>query len=840
MSLPLKNVYYASENFSLDGIHVPVTETNSLAVPGQIPGGLSLQAKVDVSGVNLKSIITWDREGTVPFHHEQEVGEKSLFVFPMSLRCSIGELWGNRTPILHPAVAAVDATQAGIDDAYLRAMQNVDLLVGGRREDSAGFIRTLVTRYSKITYNPVAFLSRAASLYTVLVIKELSSPGPTEATWDRFTAAPRRIGDINTFAAICNAQLKDPRDNIYIRVDDPTEVSLVQVMLALCHDVFPVDTPHGLRQLWPQMTRPGVIYSCPAALPALSTRITALDVEEAMERFCSLMDCHDLWKEALGLAQTLSSRPAGAGVLGGTHRVQVSLPPSDMRIGAIGPLLAGISAEGMRSTPVNMPNPKEFLYAGAVRGVYVTAAYYEAIMHVRESHPMLILTGTGNALKHRPLAQSATARSIMQKKASKIAADAGWDCYNDYVCSLMPGNHRNMAAELFRPEKTPWWTNIIGHMGKAAYHFLDTWAKPAVPSVVPTPRVWYTHAAIGKATNAQIASAVRWMNATVNYISVQLPAEIVNVPVAMGTINRFLPNLEPKVHLHDGGAATAILKFPRDAVSRHSLVTQLAHCHIGVLPYYDEDVGAGVDADSLFGDPEPSWYNPVVQGDTHVTEANVVITPAPTNLDKLPDAAVAVAREHPENWDEVAAVIGAGMIGRKAEAESLRLASTGRKSALTDTAAQTVGMINPKTFVQKSDDPTIGAKRARSLIAATEALLKVASSGEEMQRLTVLRNEAMNYVAAVSREVGPLTSWDLAKDDSEAAKALFKGNNKKANPIIADAPDDPEAPTETLEDFGQATFGQGSTTGVAAAADVAPPSGQMPVIGFAPPPPSHS
>jgi len=167
-------------------------------------------------------------------------------------------------------------------------MQNVDLLVGGRREDSAGYIRTLVTRYAKISYNPVAFLTRAASLYTVLVMRELVSEAATEASWDRFTAVPRRVTDINTFAAICNAQLREARDNVYIRVDDPTEVALVQVMLALCHTQFPLDTSSPLAQLWPQMVNPGVIYSCPTALPPLSTRITAMDVEEAMHRFAQV------------------------------------------------------------------------------------------------------------------------------------------------------------------------------------------------------------------------------------------------------------------------------------------------------------------------------------------------------------------------------------------------------------------------------------------------------------------------------------------------------------------------------------------------------------------------
>jgi len=842
----MENTFYTPGDFSLEKLRQPNEAKDGLSIPhsGHTRAGVKELVKPD--RVSLRSIVAWNREGGIPFHHEEQVGEDFLYEFPANIRCTTGDVWGKRTPILHPAVAAVDATQAGIDDAYLRAMQNVDLLVGGRREDAAGYVRTLVTRYAKITYNPVAFLTRAAALYTVLVIKELQSAKPTEAEWDRFTAAPRRVADINTFAAICNAQLRDARDNVYIRIDDPTEVALVQVMLALCHSSFPIQTTHALKQLWPQMVNPGVIYSCPSVLPPLSTRITSNDVEEAMHRFCAGMDCHDLWRDALTLAQCFIGRPAGGGVLGGTHKVCVAIPPSDLRIGAIGPLLAGISAEGMRSTPVEIPASADYLYSGVVRSVFFNAAYFEAIQNTRDAHPALLQTSRGNGPQFRHLSQAATSRSLMQGRATHIATEAGWDCFSENMLCVYPASHRQVAAELFRPEKVPWWTNVIGHMGTAAHRFLETWAKPARPVTMPTPKVWYSHTAIGGATQLQIASSVRWLKATVNYVTVSLPHGMVSVTIPLGNVNRFLPTLVPRILLADGSSSSAVLRFPRDVLTNIALVEQLGKSTVMVIPWHDDDVEGAADLDELFGP-----VGPVFGGSTNITEARETVHKDQIS-DQVSDEGVPlpspVTSKQPDDkrplvtidWEQVIADLQSPTVGRYLKPGPLADAAEGKRTLDTESCAQAVGMVNPNTLLRVTTDPTETIRKARSVIQASEALMGVTRTGETLQNLTKNRNFAMDTLASLTRTVGPTTSWSELTAEDSASEALKQGVLNSPDPIVHGATDDPEGPSESIQDFGSATSPHASTMATPVASGVASVSATLPVLGFAPPGPSSS
>jgi len=842
----MENTFYTPGDFSLEKLTQPNEVRDALSIPHSGHTRAGVRELVRTDRVSLRSIVAWNREGGIPFHHEEQVGEDFLYEYPANIRCTTGDVWGKRTPILHPAVAAVDATQAGIDDAYLRAMQNVDLLVGGRREDSAGYVRTLVTRYAKITYNPVAFLTRAAALYTVLVIKELQSAVPTEAEWDRFTAAPRRVADINTFAAICNAQLRDARDNVYIRIEDPTEVALVQVMLALCHSSFPIQTTHALKQLWPQMVNPGVIYSCPTVLPPLSTRITSDDVEEAMHRFCAGMDCHDLWRDALTLAQCFIGRPAGGGVLGGTHKVCVAVPPSDLRIGAIGPLLAGISAEGMRSTPVDMPSKADFLYSGVVRSVFMTAAYFEAIQGTRDAHPALLQTSRGNGPQFRHLSQAATSRSLMHGRAARIATEAGWDCFSENMLCVYPASHKHTAAELFRPEKVPWWTNIIGHMGGAANKFLETWAKPARPVITPTPKVWYSHTAIGGATQLQIASSVRWLKATVNYVTVSLPHGMASVTIPLGNVNRFLPTLVPRIVLADGSSSSAVLKFPRDVLTTMALVEQLGKSSVMVIPWHDEDVEGVADLDELFGAPNPAFLTSTSFTEHKESIPTIPLSDqvssngSPSGEEKTEPTKYSLPSVSTPNWAQVVTDLQSPTTGRYLKAEHLADAALGRRTPETETCAQSVGMINANSLLRAAADPTETVRKARSLIQASEALMALTRTGETLQNLTKNRNLAMDTLASLTRTIGPTTSWSELTAEDSASEALKQGVLHSPNPITHGATDDPEGPVESPQDFGSATSPHASTTETLTAGGAAPVLAVLPTLGFAPPEPSSS
>jgi len=569
-------------------------------------------------------------------------------------------------------------------------------------------------------------------------------------------------------------------------------------------------------------------------------------VDEAMHRFCAGMNCHDLWRDALTLAQCFIGRPAGGGVLGGTHKVCVAIPPSDLRIGAIGPLLAGISAEGMRSTPIEIPARADFLYGGVVRSVFFSASYFEAIQNTRDAHPALLQTTRGNGPQFRHLSQAATSRSLMHGRASRIAAEAGWDCFSENMLCVYPASHRQTAAEVFRPEKVPWWTNVIGHMGTAANKFLETWARPARPTTMPTPKVWYNHTAIGGATQLQIASSVRWLKAAVNYVAVSLPHGMVSVAIPLGSVNRFLPTLVPRILLADGSSSSAVLRFPRDVLTNIALVEQLGKSNVMVIPWHEDDVEGAADLDELFGPPAPAFGGSIMTTETKEVTPQQPLSDqtsdkgAPLPGPKTKEPSDIRTLPTPTDWVQAVEDLQSPTVGRYLKAEHLADAAEGRRTAETEACAQSVGMVNASTLLRVTTDPTETIRKARSLIRASEALMSVTRTGETLQNLTKNRNFAMDTLATLTRTVGPTTSWSELTAEDAASEALKQGVLSSPDPIAQGATDDPEGPTESLQDFGSATSPHASTTAIPVASGVAPVSAALPVLGFAPPEASSS
>jgi len=434
----------------------------------------------------------------------------------------------------------------------------------------------------------------------------------------------------------------------------------------------------------------------------------------------------------------------------------------------------------------------------------------------------------------------------MQGRAAHIATEAGWDCFSENMLCVYPASHRQVAAELFRPEKVPWWTNVIGHMGTAAHKFLETWAKPARPVTMPTPKVWYSHTAIGGATQLQIASSVRWLKATVNYVTVSLPHGMVSVAIPLGNVNRFLPALIPRVLLADGSNSSAVLRFPRDVMTNIALVEQLGKSSVMVIPWHEDDVEGAADLDDLFGPVGPVFGQSAI-----MTAAQEPLNKDQTN-DQVSDKGTPlpgpVTTEQPSDkrplatidWEQVIADLQSPTVGRYLKPGPLADAAEGKRTLDTESCAQAVGMVNPNTLLRVTTDPTETIRKARSVIQASEALMGVTRTGETLQNLTKNRNFAMDTLASLTRTVGPTTSWSELTAEDTASEALKQGVLNSPDPITHGATDDPEGPSESIQDFGSATSPRASTTVTPIASGVAPASAMLPVLGFAPPGPSSS
>jgi len=376
-------------NLDIDVNRTEVPSEGNLIVPINGLSGPGLEDAIKRRSVVLKTRIVWYGTEASNFCHEEKLMDTHVYRHKLGIHIVQGARYGDRHPILHPAVAAVDASAGGIDDAFLRAMQNVETMVGGgMRTESSVAMRSLVMRYSQFTFNPILVLIRAAVMLTNMYMgdigDELVDYRPVGVT-----AAPASLTNLLHFAGFAEAQQGQWRDVLYIRCDTPGEAYMVDTMHALCSTQFPMRKNGDIADVWPSLNNAVVAYTGVPLTGLPPFKISVFTLLATISRFCTIFDCHDLWAEALGAIQALSSRPEGTGMLGGTPNVTWALPESDMRIGAIGPLLAGLTAEGMRTTAIQVPERKQFLYSAAVRGVFLTASYFDVLQEQHEANPVV-------------------------------------------------------------------------------------------------------------------------------------------------------------------------------------------------------------------------------------------------------------------------------------------------------------------------------------------------------------------------------------------------------------------------------------------------------------------
>lgn len=832
---------------------VRVTETGSFLPPIGMRNVQRPQEHVTSKYVGLKATLTW-QDDSGAFNHDEAVGERWNYAYPLTIKHRASDSWDRRTPILHPAVAAVDASQAGYDDAFMRAMANVDILVNVGRDDSKVGVRHMVQRYSKLSYSPYRLLVRGAVLWAICAQNELHEL--TSTAWRNVDAPqPRHLRDVGAYSQMAVHQVTSMRDVAYVQCNNASQLYMVEIMRALCNSRCPVGTNMTVKEVWPPMNSPYVAYSCPSSVDMGEGHFDSHQVEMTLKNFCDTFDCHDLLEEAMKAVQFFLCRPGNAGVLAGTNTVGWATPVSDMRVGAIGPLLAGVSAEGMKTVPFIFPEAVDYFYGSAVRGCFVTAAYYEALLRFDESHPVARIGGnTRRAGRFRPLTFATGGASFMQKYVRPIATRAGWDCITKSLESLHVQDTKDFADIVFRSARVPWWTNVVLHLAGGGEAFLSTWTKPAQITAHPSSDTWYTYHTLGDVTRHQLAAAVRWMKADVAYSVDSALGQRQWHQVETGTVNRFLPNLEPKVKLGGRTIGVACIKFQPHVNKAIGFLRGLAHSRLIVVKEPEETVlPAAMAMMDEYMDGKPELF-----AMEYLESSGPAPGPTPADVvpDKVPeaDAELPIAQPQPTeeqriaedagldesiDWSELAIVIES--IGQGMTADHLRRTVAGPPHPESPLATYTrhVAGYDICALARKQDfDKQADCLKAYILLAGKLAIH--APTLEVNQELSQHQQCATGMMEAIIERDRPITNWaDEVEAEVTARKELaaIEAAERAGTVAVPLARDDPDGKDETLQDFGTAASEGDSPAPTRAASGVADPS-QLESIGFAAPPPS--
>jgi hypothetical protein len=787
-----------------------------------------VSSQVDAEGVSLHSTIVWQGTST-PFAHSEKVGEKWLYDYTGSVTFRDGISWDSRTPILHPAVAAVDATQAGYDDAYLRAMQNVDILVSVQKDESRIAIRRMVERYSKLKYSPFRMLVRGAVLWAIVSRNEMRKPGmtPYESTG---CPLPIRIGDVGGYSNVARRQLDTLNDVAYVRCETSNELYMVEVMHAMCSGVCPVETDMAVRKLWLPLMSPYVLYTALESVRFSIGKIDAFQIEATLQRFADVFDCHDLLQEALQAVQFFMCRPEQSGLLGGATSVAWATPKSDMRIGAIGPLLAGVSAEGMRTTPFVFPRFTTFAYGSAVRGCFVTASYFEALLVYDDTHPVVRSVGGANqAKKYKLLADLNAARHFMEKTVQPLAKEAGWDCLVRSLYGVAPRDTAKFVDVLFRAASVPWWTNVIAHLRDGGHKFISTWARPARVHGMPLANRWHNYRVLEGVTSKQMAASVRWLGAEVRYCIDEYGRARRWEVMEAGPINRFLPNLTPVIKYGRSVLGVAAIRFTDAVYEGMTFLDLLGRSEVTIVKEdLVDEMPSAIDMMEAYLPDFPPLFE----------EAEEVPAAAPQPQDDSTTELEPTPREFVDDtdWDKVAADLEYGRT--HIEPNVLRTALTAGRWACSPASNAAALLASVHIDARLKDMPAeVRADYLRALILSMGRVAVHASSPIVNESLAIQQRTAVATLGSVHDAERPVINWaDEVEAEKAAEAALEEGQRANAGKVPA-ARDDPSGPAEKPEDFGSGTSPLDLTAAAHSVVGV-PHISQTGLITFGPPSPT--
>lgn len=791
--------------------------------------GFEARKYVSHVGIDLRSTVMWHDENS-DFYHEAVTGEVWNFAYHGSLSIhDVGD-WDVRTPILHPAVAGVDATEAGYDDAYLRALLQVDVLTYGARDESKMTIRRMVERYCKAKYSPFRLLVRGVVLWAIASRNEFGKRNVRTTYAASDLSQPMRLSDTGGLSAIARAQYTTPSDVIYLRCESASDLGLVDVARALTARVCPVETNMKVATLWPDMASPCVVYTSITSAGMGAAAFDAPTVEEFLYRFCRQFDCFDLLELAVVQVQLFLARPKLSGVLGGASGVSIGMPPSDLRIGAIGPLLAGISAEGMRTSPYLMPSWAEFAYGGAARATFCTASYYQGLLAFDQTHPV--------AYTHSTYMHKGRARMLGEIPASKAMIDeyaighltaAGWECWPEQLRYVAPTYYSGYERRLFDGTRTPWWTNVIGHIAPEGEYLLASWATPAHVRNFVKPGHWYTYKMLDGVTCEQVTSAVRWLGAKVSYVVATGASSTGFLPIKTAGSSRFMPILQSDIVMDGVRQAVACIQFTEKANEGFAFLRALGRCKPSVMksvhPTEAPDA-APIILDSLTGGFPPELAPPVISEPEPDDDFD-----DPNSKDVRPGQPPPGPSQPADgtDWEAVTSQLRKLGVNTTASAFPAALAMDREVGNGPYSAAMQVARIKAREVERLPEGERVGMAQA-VLQAATRLAPHSVEGYEELGKLQASMIRIIVEGVDKRRRGVPLDEQEQL--DAEASAALEAGlATVSAVPL---GHDDPEAETESVQDFGNGQSGQ-DLVPAGLPASSAPGHSRAETLGFHPP-----
>jgi hypothetical protein len=766
-------------------------------------------------GIDMSSTAIWHSSDT-DFYHEEVVGEMWNYNYAGKIKMLNYGSWGTRTPILHPAVAGIDATEAGYDDAYLRALQQVDVLTYGTRDDAKMIIRKMVERYSKLKYSPVRLLIRAVVLWAVASRNETAQQGFKTGYAAHDLAQPTRLSDAGGFSVIARTQQSSPGDVIFVQCEEAYDLSMVEVARALTARHCPVNSRMSVIQLWPELSAPRVVYMSDTSAGMGTATFDSSTVEHFLYNFCTQFDCFDLLQTAVTCVQMFLVRPAGAGLLGGARDVRIGLPNSDLRVGALGPLLAGISAEGMRTDKYIMPSWKEFAYGAAVRGCMVSASYHEALIKYDQAHPVAYTYASAAAKgRTRLLSVLSASRSMIDQHVDPILHAAGWECWPSELRNIAPISYKGFEKELFNGTRVPWWTNVLGHMTEGGLELVKDWARPAHMKEIVTPGRWYTAGMLSGATQGQITSAVRWLSARAAYVYNADIFTLRTIPIVNGTPSRFMAVLKPQIVMNGRQKAAICVQFNGGANEGAPFLRALGKAHLSAIKYVDPKSKvpvAQVGMDLINDDQGGHWS---VGGPDHPLDGmpGTEEGAGPPMPDDFATTAVEVEptesyvppeqRSETIDWFGVTRELRELGIQSEPELFTEALLKAPEPGSVYESMANALESLDVRRVTGMTGQPRLDA--ARAVMYAMTRLGPHLSA--DSRRFGNVQGEMVKVVMEDIRPFkGKAVMHEQEELDAQASEALTEGNAAAGG--VAEAHDDPEAQVETLQDFGTGPSGQ--------------------------------
>jgi len=806
----------------------------------------------------LRTLVQWvGATDDDPFCHQVPVASTWVNTFTHHCAFPQGAGWGYRTPIVHAALAGLDTSNSGFDDAAMRALSALETFVNSRRGEFSPNARSMINAAIKRRYNPAALLLRGALLWYGLLSKKGSvfTKQPWMTTGS--VTLPAQMDTADAINGLAVGLMKEAVDVVYTRLIGHEELYMLDVLLALCSDMYPLQNGPGVSKLWPKMVSPRVVYSGAGQIGRAGGQINAQEVWDTMQRYCNIWDCHDLFAICLNTVQSFALRPIDAGWLAGSHKVYSYWPNSDLFAGVIGPFVAGITPEGMKTVPFNQPAYEVFTYGAAVKGCMLTAAYMRVLQEMHEAHPVALATGTGVVQRLNSILHQQGAEKFCRDKVGEVLKEAGWNFVDDGIASIGLGQPRDMLKTLLDTSKVPWWINVVRHLSSSGLSMVKDWLVPAVPDKTPEPNEWCLFRHIGATTEGQVAGAIMWAGARLRY-RVELPNMNIRViKVDTNNWSRFPPRVSPNF-TYGRCHGEAALCFDVEAVGKLKLMAKLRKSKVELLPIHATgqwyvmsgagDTGGPSEADiavelrdaGLMDDDDfdyklrrPRQPGPVLGGAggmkdvlssvSKLTQWDIVRRDVLDRLrtygysDPVPDNDadhVISAFRH----INIQRAFGNVPIGSRLEAaqEMLKLLRS----------------LAPYATRINQDNAREAVTR---LIAAIQLFKKdpavtIEEAGGAPDDLEALAKEPYNQRLAVDRN---LAAGVTIKEMLEQAVAKDKGVEEE------DLVDDPELEQQTLENFGEGTSQAGlKEDQFHPAGGASVPSGAMETIGFAPPPPS--